>query len=69
MVMPQNTTDYYRTPGPVLEDIGKVTKYIQPINVYNKLLVENSVCNAPKDLHQIRNKKYHDKNERIKDQR
>ena len=35
-----------------MEYIRKLTKYIQPRNVYIKLLVENNVYDAPIDLHQ-----------------
>ena len=57
------TQDYIRTPANVMEKIGNLTQGNQQSRlIYNKLILESdTVCDGPKNLKQIYNKKYYDK--------
>ena len=52
------TQDYVRTPSHILNDTGHRAKMVQPKMVYNDMILENSVIDAPRDMKQIRNVTY-----------
>ena len=53
--------DYIRTPGHIMADIGIQAKHRLPKQLYNDMNQDNSILEGPKDMKQIKNKKYHDK--------
>ena len=57
----QKTEPYIRTPGHVLEQVGKECKNSIPSKAYRKLVIKNEENHRPKDLGQVQQKKYKDR--------
>ncbi|CAH1245863.1 PIN4 [Branchiostoma lanceolatum] len=61
----KKTDPYMRTPGHVLERVGKACQHSNPRAVYQRLRIENSdEDNRPRDLRQVQDKKHKDEERR-----
>lgn len=54
-------TEYIRTPATVMSEMSDLLKRENPLNVYNKLTLNNDELHGPRNRKQVSNKKYNDK--------